>query len=280
MSIFKNCIALFVVTLLASGVSAADGPAYKFTLTADKDHAVCGHMVALLNSKFRKMWDVPDWEKTPLTYGTGGGFSWSMEPGVSPLPEANIRFRFSKSPATPEFTAIPWTQARMKQSTSEYPGKMTPYLERMRLANERLLMAHVDIDNDGVKDTLIKPVATLGYDFIASPNSPGLPEYIYVVRSREVPWTDYWSWDDFYSVVPRAEVAILEGALLRPFRFRDHSYVLRYQIEPSEAKGFPMKPHESLEILEVEISPRVSESGIREHIENIICVYAVKQLKP
>lgn len=284
MNSIRLCIVVIIATLVVPGVSVANGPTYKFTLTADKDHAVCRHMRSVLNSKFRKMWDAPDPDEAPLRYGPSGDFSWSMEAGVPPLPEANIRFRYSKSPATPEFSAIPWTQARMKYQDSYEPETTTPrareYLERIRLASGRLLIAHVDIDNDGLKDTLIKPVATFGYDFIASPNSPRDPEYIYAVRSREVTWKDYWSWDDFYSVVPRAEVAILEGALVRPFRYRDHSYFLRYQIQPSEAKGFPMKPHESLEILDAEILPRVSESGIREHMERVICMYAVKQLKP
>ena len=122
--------------LLAVGtrVQAIDNfDIYRYELEFDKSPKVCAHMGRVFNEKFRRPWD---YRNLPLIN------VFKRFDGVERSELLENRLRYSAFPKSPEFDAIVWRQGLSFFSGSQ---DFAP-----------TLVGEVDIDNDGVKDLVIK----------------------------------------------------------------------------------------------------------------------------
>jgi hypothetical protein len=205
---------------------------YRYRLTTNEDPKLCKHMGRVFNEQFRRVWlrepmPVPATPSSP--YSPSGKFAFQRLEGVEHDDMQTFQMGLSKLPSTPEFDAIGWRETRV--ITGGPPNVEIPESsKRPRPA----LIAHVDFDNDGQTDTLIKHGFTEGYGAILDRGQSD--EYLSVRRGTTVPVApnaSLWSLKQDASGRPAIRV---NGQYLRPLIHAGRTYVASYEMEfiPSE----------------------------------------------
>lgn len=145
---------LFICFVYPITSVAEQSDAYRYILKTSRNDKVCGHMKGVYNRYFKRPFaaspDLADFDE-------GGSYALPLLPGVTRDPRLARAMIFSIQPSSPEFDAVKWQEGRV-----QYPNGN----------DQAVMVADVDIDNDGSVDTVVK-------FFFAQPNLLSNP------RSRE-----------------------------------------------------------------------------------------------
>jgi hypothetical protein len=193
-------------------------------LAFEQDADLCTHFDIVFNQRFAHFWDTePGWSDAALRSEVERRYSFPTIPGVQPEFEDLLEMRYSRFPSSPEFDAISWTEGRLspdgpQDGTGGAGGSSQP-----------ILLAHIDIDNDGKLDTVMKIGFSRGYNWLVSKEyAPA--EYIWVWRDSEAA---------NLTLDPRliAQMPLTERPALvtpsdyqRPFIYHEKTYLARYQL--------------------------------------------------
>src|SRR5919201_3914299 len=137
---YRATAATIVSVLLLTLAAPAFAPpidyfdAYRYSVEINTDDKLCKHMQAVYSSAFRQPWDY----RERSTINAVPRFDYVTS---DPLLERYLFF--SLYPSTPEFEQVRWKEGRGYFGNDE--RNATP-----------ILVAQLDIDNDGVEDLVIK----------------------------------------------------------------------------------------------------------------------------
>lgn len=257
-------------------------PTYQFSLEKDADHDLCVHMDTVFNKFFRDMWDTPPFLRGREDYSEKSKYAYPRLDGIPHISRAVFLLRYAKWPESPEFAAIPWIQGRLapvKRAESQMPQQATR-LEQT-LALQRFLIAHVDIDNDGVVDTLIKWHATPDYSYLVHRKSSPFSESVNVIKGQRFDWPDQWSKEEYFLRFPRDEIFELEGSFVRPFSVQGRTFVARYNldrgIDDYLVRNPPYKPMESMSVVEVSFPRKSTGEWFPRLDQRVLCEFTMNQ---
>ena len=270
-SLFSQAAAL-AITLHAVTCLAAE-PRYRFDLSSGTHVDVCEHMHSVFNLRFTDMWHQPP--PAPDPFIADGAYSFPLLPGASHDSKMTGQMMFSKQPSSAEFDAVEWQEAHAPTGIPFGPSE-GPYL-----------IAHFDIDNDGKADTVIKPIFTKGYSWLASRDDAEVDESLVVYHDRRItPPTDMTS---SQLSVPSATLGTPAGVIgnyLRPFVYSGRSYLVSYdpgfdatptpQTKQNLDQGRP--PKERLYISTLTYKDPRGRSERPALLESTICIYDMIQI--
>jgi len=265
-----------LVALMQSATLVASEPAYSFRLVTSQNADLCKHMDSVLNSKFKNMWDAPALgpDNDP-SYSSTSKYAFPRAAGVAHDSKVVFALRFSRWPASPEFDAIAWKEARVWNGDSGAQQYRQP-----------ILVAHIDLDNDGQKDTVFKLGSTRGYAWMASSKTDTpISESLLVWRSRNTQISEKTTMWELWNSAPLSKgPTVVEGAIIRPFIYNSRIYLLRYDLDVGEGKKlvskFPYLPKESTSIFKFHFSDDLHrETGRPKPVLNAVCRYTMTQVQ-
>jgi hypothetical protein len=205
---------------------------YAYSSEINKDSALCKHMSEVLNSRFRNLWKRDAFSaKDPSRYAANSRYVFPLLPWASHSNQFTFDMSLSKSPSSDEFDAIAWKEGRV---TTGSPSATKTAESEVALP---VLIANVDVDNDGSQDTIVKYGFSPGYDHLAS--GEGLSaEAIVVWRSQvwQLP-ADMSLWKLLNSQPATRAPIVYNAAYLRPFIYDHHTYLARYDYERLTPEG-------------------------------------------
>lgn len=251
---------------------------YAYHLRANRRPDLCEHMGQVFNGKFQRIWirEPLPLADEPSPYAPNGKFSFPKAAGVQHDIRKTFEMGLSKLPSSKEFDAIDWKETRLVIGGP--PGVQISGRDTEQAA----LIAYVDFDNDGREDRVIKHGFTRGYGWIQRGESD---EYVSVWRSDTsdvTPGSSLWSLlrDDS----GRARAITENGQYLRPFRYRNRTYVAEYEMHFDESvKGLagPREiTQETMTILEFRDTGRPVEGpGMPRWAGTTLCKYELAQIQ-
>lgn len=131
--------AAFLVCFVNSIPSmAGQSDAYRYVLKSSHNKKLCDHMEEVYNRHFKHPFAV---STDPADFVEGGRYALPLLLGVTHDPELAKAMALSISPTSPEFDAVKWREGRV-----QYPNGN----------DQAVMVADVDIDNDGSVDTVVK----------------------------------------------------------------------------------------------------------------------------
>lgn len=149
----RKIYVLWLFVLLQSIGYSSDGCAqevrYQYRLEEGHDKKICAHMTQVFNQQFRTPWGKGhgSLERNPSVFGIPSDQIFERLPDVIYEKDFTGRMLLSKFPSSSEFDAVHWQEGRFcLDSGSFYPN----------CALYPMLVAEIDIDNDGQKDWVIK----------------------------------------------------------------------------------------------------------------------------
>lgn len=213
-----------VVCSLFSIQAGASEPTYLFKLKENLTPDLCTHMEAVFNEKFKQMWDIPMPTDDKLSiYDNQSEYAFPLLPGTTHNSSMTNVMMYSKIPTSPEFEEVPWHEGRASAGDNirNSRGEAIPL---------PFLIAYFDIDNDGVKDSVIKTMFTKGYNsIVAAGDSGDIVENIAVYHDKKVAPTATTTITELAggsaSLGNRKSIV---GPLVRPLIFAGKSYVASY----------------------------------------------------
>lgn len=117
---------------------AEDNDSYRYILEKSHSKKVCDHMLEVYNRYFK----YPFVASPELSdYAEGGRYALPLLPGVTRDPELTRAMALSIYPSSAEFDAVKW-----QEGSVQYPNGN----------DQAVMVADVDIDNDGSVDTVVK----------------------------------------------------------------------------------------------------------------------------
>jgi uncharacterized protein len=121
-------------------------PHYRYRLEYSQDRVLCPHMSKVFNSKFKTPWyrSTLKLEPDPVLFGVPYSQHFERLPGISYDKRKTYDMFLAKYPTSPEFAAVKWREGRYEPP----PGSI--YTE------PPILVAQVDIDNDGENEWIVK----------------------------------------------------------------------------------------------------------------------------
>jgi hypothetical protein len=205
---------------------------YTYSSEINKDSNLCKHMSDVFNDRFRNPWKRDAFSaKDSSRYAANSRYVFPLLPWVSHSSRFTFDMSLSRSPSSTEFDAINWKEGRV---TTGSPSATKTTDSETSLP---VLIASVDIDNDGSQDMLVKYGFSPGYDHLAS--GEGLSaEAIVVWRSQvwELP-SDMSLWKLLNSQPATRAPIVYNAAYLRPFIYDRHTYLARYDYERLTPEG-------------------------------------------
>ena len=243
----KNNLGLKFLILLVfgfAGTAYAQVELYKYRLEESKDKDLCSHMTKVFNRNFKTPWDRGydnGLNPSPSVFGTPYDQVFERLPGVEYNKQFVFQMLLAKYPSSPEFDAVKWQEGRVYYPDSARPGE---------LRASPMLVTHLDIDNDGKKEWIVK-----NSFMFKMPNS----------SISGVGDTDYSGWDDLrvfpadglnlatplkseqltHGQKPGYQPRMLDNQValqLRPFIYKDKTYLSAYQVvwrDKSKSCGKP-----------------------------------------
>jgi len=193
------------------------GQIYRYILKENRNPAVCRHMLGVFNDNFSSLWaERPlTWKHDPA-YSADGKYSLPLLPGVKYSKKATYVMRFSVQPTSPEFSAIHW-----EEGTAVLGGCSACSWDHVPFP---IMVAHLDIDNDGTTDTVIKQQFFRGYR-----HARDSMEYLTVWRNQALSVSGVVDIGRLDHPKSQALVPIIvTGIYLRPFIYAKRVYVARY----------------------------------------------------
>ncbi len=205
---------------------------YAYSSEINKDSALCRHMSDVFNSRFRSPWKRDAFsEKNSSHYAANSRYVFPLLPWASHSNRFTFDMSLSRSPSSDEFDAVDWKEGRV---TTGGPSKTRSADSEVVVP---VLIANVDIDNDGSQDTIVKYGFSPGYDHLAS--GEGLSaEAIVVWRSQvwQLP-SDMSLWKLLNSQPATRAPIVYNAAYVRPFIYERHTYLARYDYERLTPEG-------------------------------------------
>lgn len=211
---------------LVTPATAGGSDQYRYMTTESKNDRVCRHMLEVYNRDFAYPWKTPALAaigNPDRAYGPEGRFSFPRLDGVVHDNRATWIMRYSKLPASPEFTATTWREGRYRVSTRLGANH----------GDQPFLVGQVDIDNDGRPETLIK--SSFMQNFWPSYESvEGGEDTIFVFREGDIDLSKTIGFQDFFNGQPGKRKPIMisgsyERRLIRPFDFDGIVYLSTYE---------------------------------------------------
>ena len=145
-NVWLGVIAIACLIYPGYGIAGEDD-SYTYTLEVNNNDKVCSHMKEVYNHYFKRPFAI----STNLSdYAEGEKYALPLLPGVKRDPRLSLKERFSLQPTSPEFDAIKWQEGRVK-----YPDG--------NIGEQPIMVANVDVDNDGTIETVIKFSFMAGY---------------------------------------------------------------------------------------------------------------------
>lgn len=147
-------------------------PAYRYQLSESLDPAVCQHMLRVYETEFRHPWSFREGYRKLYS----SVYSWVYQQMESPNAAGaeNLQrlweMRYAMFPTSKEFEAVEWSRRDLKRSIGE------------TVIQTPLRWAHLDINNDGVSDTLIQ---------LAFYGESGALDVLVVIPSKKLNLNDY-----------------------------------------------------------------------------------------
>lgn len=211
--------ALSLSVLLAIAVtlnaSAGDLDSYAYRLETGRDTQVCRHMLGIYNDNFSEPWNLG-----PLPLDEP---PFPMLPGVEYDKRlGGVVIAFSAFPSSPEFEAVNWREGRVIRNAAK---------------NEttRMLVAEVDLNNDGQNEILLKTAFMLSYT-PAGGSAPGGQDTIFAFRKNQVDLSIGVTGQMLYRQTgSESPVQIDDGTLgmsariIRPFIYKGVTYLSVYE---------------------------------------------------
>ena len=185
---------------------------YKLQNSQDAQNPVCAHMTEVLNRDFAALWDTDRWSATDANFAADGRYAFPRIKGVEHQRGVTFDMRFSKTPSSPEFDVIPWSESRAVISSQQPPVP--------------ILLAYFDFDNDGHIDTVIKLGFNRGYDYTTYSGNV-FEEYLVVFRGKQVAAQPNLNLQ--LAPVAGEEAPVIANATYeRPFMYQGRTYVAQY----------------------------------------------------
>jgi hypothetical protein len=268
----------FVVT--AFGTEA--DPTYEFHLTDNHQPELCSHMEAVFNRNFQHMWRDPSLTPTlDAVFSSNSEYAFTLLPGTPHDTRMTVTLRYSKIPSSPEFDAIQWREGHSVvgggtgAATDNNNSYLSPYL-----------VAYVDIDNDGILDTVVKASFSRGYAWMFSRGSveAGTGEMLLTYRNAKV--DESMPLSELLRGPERlGKPLYIDGSVLRPFIYQGRTYVASYQQGFGETptkrslanlkRGVP--PHERMFVSAYSFKADVDTTGTPQWTENTLCAFDMIQ---
>lgn len=215
---------LACATIMCASVLAGDLDRYRYSLVRGAEREVCVHLQKVLLKNFSFPWRRPALARlveSDSNYGQGSVFSFPKVPGVDHDTKATLLMSYSRYPTSPEFDAVDWREGRITGMPGEASG-LHP-----------VLVADIDIDNDGLKETVLKTAFMLQY---YSGNGSGGEDVLYVLPQRSAPLAHPISWHEVISAGDQSNrialIALSEDVpfrLIRPFVYEGTTYLMGYE---------------------------------------------------
>ncbi len=248
--------------ILASGipqaVQADRYDDYRYVLLKGQQHEVCRHMLRVYNR---------DFSKRPHDFDNLTEVNGITLPGAGKDNLWLFNLKSSFHPTSPEFEAVKW-----EIKTADF--QMSP--AKPKDDQKAIIAAHLDIDNDGQDEVVIKGVFNLGEKY-------GYEE-LWVYERGEI--------DISENVIPTKVLfsgtdgkhpprIIGSGAHIRPFIYKGLVYLHEYDYrrlawETGEPRALdePFLPPETVQIWQyLDATPGPAKVSIQ---QNILCEYRMK----
>lgn len=225
---------LLTACVIAPATQAKTGAAmtYAYSSELNQDSDLCKRMAGVFNTKFANLWKRDAFSSMDASHYTAGSkYAFPLLPGVSHASRFTFDMSLSRSPSSEEFDAIDWKEGRV--TTGSPSASKTPDSE----TSLPVLIANIDIDNDGSQDTIVKYGFSPGYEHLAS--GEGLSaEAIVVWRSQvwQLP-ADLSLWKLLNSQPATRAPIVYNAAYLRPFVYNRHTYLARYDFDRLTPEG-------------------------------------------
>lgn len=259
-----------VLLFWGSSHSYAQVAQYKYQLEKSHDADLCRHMTKVFNQKFRTPWNKGylGVEPNPTIFGKPYDQIFERLPGVEYDKNFTWDMLYSKYPSSPEFEAVQWKEGRYHDSDMTVGPKEQP-----------ILLANIDIDNDGQKDWVVKSsfmfkmptnvVSGAGNSDFAGWDQLRIfpPHGLDLTVSLTLEQLTYGQKPDR----PPRRIAEESGVQLRPFIYNGKTYLSAYEvvwhdeaIHTKRSRGYRIYPdREYLNVLQV------TSGGKRFHSEAI-----------
>lgn len=149
----KRSVGRLAVALLACLINpihgiAGEDDSYIYKFEVNNSDKVCSHMKEVYNQYFKRPFKA---STDHADYEEGGQYALPLLSGVKRDPRLTIKARRSFQPTSPEFEAVKWQEGR------------TTGLPDIGITDQPILVANIDIDNDGTVETVIKESFMQGY---------------------------------------------------------------------------------------------------------------------
>jgi hypothetical protein len=153
--VFMGCL------IYSTSVMAGEDDSYHYKLEISHNDKLCRHMESVYNQYFKHPFPV---RVSLADYNEGGRFALPMLPNIKRDPRQSMKTRFSLQATSPEFDAVKWREGRVK-----YPEE--------NIGEQPVMVADIDIDNDGSIETVIKFSFLAGYVLAAGGGEDSLAIY-------------------------------------------------------------------------------------------------------
>jgi uncharacterized protein YecT (DUF1311 family) len=192
-------------------------PYYRYKLEYSQDKTLCLHMTKVFNAKFKTPW-YKSWlklEPDPIFFGVPYSQHFEKLPGITYDKRSTFDMLLAKYPTSAEFEAVKWLEGRYHDDINSYQN------------NWPILLAQVDIDNDGEVEWVIKNNFIKNGDHTRGSERDRLSIY----RKDDFKIADQISLSAlYYGQNAKPLPKKLDTAMqLRPFMFNEITYISAYE---------------------------------------------------
>jgi hypothetical protein len=266
MSAIRIACVFWILVGLSVAAHAGDLDRYHYVIAKSVDRKVCQHMAGVYNSHFGYPWrlSVLRIQSDDLEYGTNGRYAYPKLPGVTHDNEKTFQMARSRLPTSPEFDAIEWREGRYSFGSGSDLGELP------------MLVAKIDIDNDGRIETVMK--TSFMTDYYISSGSGG-EDLLLVFKDEEIDLGKAVRFEPFYRMQESREKPALITALpsvpyrlIRPFVLNGVTYLSGYQQGWSEKNSVGREEMHVVRYRKVSENPDPVDKRNIVHLD-LICVF-------
>jgi hypothetical protein len=275
-----NFLATFMVVSPASAVESE----YSFTLIEDHQPDLCGHMKIVFDQHFKHMWSDPELTKPfDVIFSASSDFAFSLLPSTPHDWRMTMAMRYSKVPSSPEFDAIQWHEGHAIFGRGPDPSA------NVNAASQPYLVAHIDIDNDGTIDTIVKIGFTRGYSWLFSRNEEaGTGEMMLIYRNTNIDETAPTTISELMSGGGKyGKPSIINASLIRPFIYVGKTYFATYGQGFGESRTKRSRdnvkrsvpPHEQMVVSSLTYTDKLDNLGRSKWTWDALCTFDMDQAR-
>lgn len=273
-----------VTTLIALPAFARDHE-YLFRLIEDHQPDLCSHMERVFDQNFNHMWNESYDVSEPLdvVFSATSKFAFPLIAGTSHDWNMTFQTRDSKVPSSPEFDAIQWHEGY----TTFGGGDPDPTTVANTL-KQPYLVAYVDVDNDGVLDTLYQDQFARGYSGLLAriEQENGMGDSILAYRSKKIDMTAPTTLFELTNGSANyGKPSIIWGSKIRLFIYQGKTYFAIYDLGVSELKTKrgranrkrDVPPHEQMSVSSRTYTDKVDNLGRSVMKSELLCTFDMEQ---